>query len=981
VGASRCRAAAPASAPLPPSEAAGHMTLPPGFSATLFAGEPDVVQPIAFRFDDRGRVWVAECLSYPQWDKTGGKVGPDRIVILEDTTGSGHFDRKTVFADNLVNLTGLELGFGGVYVCSSPNLLFIPVDDINGEAPRPAGPAQVMLDGWHVDPGQHNIFNQLTWGPDGWLWGLNGNSAPSHVGVPGTPAAQRTYLDGGVWRFHPTRHTFEIVAQGTVNPWGLDFNDFGQAFITNCVINHLFYIVPGGHYERGNGHVDSWQYAYGLIPHCADHYHFVGQWTDVRKDPSQSSDAGGGHAHVGAMVYLGDNWPDSYRGNIFMCNLHGSRVNNDLLEPLGSGYVGKHGKDFLIANDPWFRGIHLAYGPDGGVYVCDWCDTGECHNRITVDRTNGRLYKVTYGTPKPVKVDLARETDAELVALQLRKNDWFVRHARRVLQERFVAGKLDAGTRPALLKLLRQSPDVTRQLRAMWALHATGGLDEAETRRLLTSPEPYVRNWAVRLSLDDDAPGEALVEALPALAKVDPSPVVRLALASGMQRLKPAQCWAIAEGLLSHSEDAADANLPLMDWYGVEPLVEADAGKAAILAGVSQIPLVRQYIARRIASPQGADLAPLVRLLAGQKSDAVRLDVMHGMTQAFEGRRQVAQPDGWDAVYAALSGSGDAALRDAAAKVAVTFGNPAAFAHLRGAAADATRPAVERIAALELLVQARDPKTTPLLRAAVSDPALRSAAMKALAESGDADAPQTILKDYAHFTDDQKRDAVTALASRPAYALALLDAVDRGTVPRNDLTGYALRQIDGLNDRAVTQKLHQVWGVYRPAAADKAATIKKLKAELRPEVLRSANLPAGRALFTRTCAPCHTLFDAGGNVGPNLTGSQRSSLDFLLDNIVDPSAIVAKDYLMSTVHTKDGQVLDGIIVSEDANVLTLRTPAGDTRVPRDEVVKQKTSNASMMPEGLLEALKPDERRDLIGYLQSPVQVPATSQKQ
>jgi putative heme-binding domain-containing protein len=145
-------------------------------------------------------------------------------------------------------------------------------------------------------------------------------------------------------------------------------------------------------------------------------------------------------------------------------------------------------------------------------------------------------------------------------------------------------------------------------------------------------------------------------------------------------------------------------------------------------------------------------------------------------------------------------------------------------------------------------------------------------------------------------------------------------------------------------------------------------------------VLRSASLPAGRAVFTRTCAPCHTLFDAGGNVGPNLTGSQRSSIDFLLENIVDPSAIVAKDYLMSTVHTKDGQVLDGIIVSEDANVLTLRTPAGDTRVPRDEVVKQKTSNISMMPEGLLEALKPDERRDLIGYLQSPVQVAPLAEK-
>src|SRR5262249_54465688 len=156
----------------------------------------------------------------------------------------------------------------------------------------------------------------------------------------------------------------------------------------------------------------------------------------------------GGHAHVGAMVYLGDNWPDEYRGGLFTCNLHGNRVNHDLLERRGSGYVARHGKDFLFANDPWFRGLAIHQGPDRGVFASDWTDTGECHNYQVAHRTTGRIYKVTYGKVTPVHVDLARLTDAELIERQLHKNDWHVRHARRLLQERAAAGKLDKETRP-----------------------------------------------------------------------------------------------------------------------------------------------------------------------------------------------------------------------------------------------------------------------------------------------------------------------------------------------------------------------------------------------------------------------------------------------------------------------------------------------------------------------------------------------------
>ncbi len=411
------------------------MTLPDGFKVTLFAGEPDVAQPIGFTTDDRGRLWVGECYSYPNWKADGH----DRILVFTDPKDTGHFADRRVFWDQAANLTGLEVGFGGVWLCTPPKLIFIPRR--GDDDPAPIAP-QTVLDGWSL-AGRHNIVNGLEWGPDGWLYGCNGISSPSMVGVPGSTNAERQLSSGGVWRWHPVKRRFEVVARGTTNPWGLDWDDYGEAFITNCVIGHLWHVIPGARWKRMHG-VDENPYSFELMDATSDHLHWGGgDWTTSRGGQGIHSEAGGGHAHAGAMVYLGDNWPDSYRNTIFMCNIHGNRVNNDLLVRSGSGYVGKHGKDFLFANDVWFRGLNLKYGPDGGVYISDWSDNGECHNVAETDRGTGRMYKVVYGQPQPVPADLdvSKLSDSELVALQRHKNDWYVRHARRVLQERFAAGQ------------------------------------------------------------------------------------------------------------------------------------------------------------------------------------------------------------------------------------------------------------------------------------------------------------------------------------------------------------------------------------------------------------------------------------------------------------------------------------------------------------------------------------------------------------
>jgi putative membrane-bound dehydrogenase-like protein len=580
--------------PVPLHAAVSKMRLPEGFKIMLFAGEPDVRQPIAMTFDERGRLWIAECYSYPNWKPTGN----DRILILEDTNHDGRFDRRKVFYDQVNYLTGLEVGFGGVWVCSAPHLYFLP--DRNSDD-QPDGPPELLLDGWSTQ-GVHNVLNGLTWGPDGWLYGCNGITSPSLVGKPGAADNQRQQLNCGIWRYHPTRHVFEVVCHGTTNPWGLDFDDHGQALFTNCVIGHLWHMIPGAHYQRMFGQ-DYNPYVYGLLAACSDHIHWGGgEWQSSRGGKGIHDQPGGGHAHCGCMIYLADNWPAEFRGSVLMGNIHGNRVNRDLLARRGSGYIGRHAPDFLLAHDEWFRPLQLKYGPDGAVYLIDWSDTGECHEKDAhgSHHESGRIYKIFYGDLRPLpEFDLAVKSGRELIELQLHRNDYYARTARRVLQDRRAMNNDTPGIHRRAQQMFAEQQDVTRKLRAMWVLYVTEGADAAFLLDQLEHENEHVRSWAVRLLCDSGPPPAEAVASFARMAKEDPSPLVRLYLASVLQRLPADQRWETIEGLISRAEDAADPNLPLMYWYAIEPLVAADKTRAIGLAGKSQIPLVRQYIARR----------------------------------------------------------------------------------------------------------------------------------------------------------------------------------------------------------------------------------------------------------------------------------------------------------------------------------------------------------------------------------------------
>ena len=556
---------------LKPDEAIAAMDVPEGFEVTAFVAEPDIAEAIAFCFDDRGRLWTLENGNY-QTRRKHSDTSLNRIQIFEDTDSDGVFDTKKLFTDTLTFSSGIACGMGGVYVGMPPNLIFIP--DADGDD-KPDGPHEVLLDGWGIHD-RHETLNSFIWGPDGWLYGCHGVFTRSNVGAPGTPDDQRQFIDGGIWRFHPQKKQFEVFAHGLSNPWGFDFNDHGQGFATCCVIPHLFHIVQGGVYHK--------QSRPNINPHVYDNIKTI-------RDHTHKS------AHGGARFYLADAFPKEYRDRLFMCNIHEHAVLTDIMVPKGSSFVGKHGDDFMPTNDLAWVGFSVEIGPEGGVYILDWHDQDICGNSVRFP-DSGRVYRIMPKGAKPIaRPNLRALSDSELVDLQLHANDWYVRHARTLLQHRAVTGKLSTEVHPKLRSMLASAPNEAKRLRALWALHVTGGLDPMQT---LAHADPYIRAWSVQFLCEDRKPSDAARAEFAKMAKSEESPVVRLYLAAGLQRMSHDHRWPILEALASHGEDVDDHNIPRMLWLALEPMVPANSAKALTLAATSKMPKLQEFVPRRM---------------------------------------------------------------------------------------------------------------------------------------------------------------------------------------------------------------------------------------------------------------------------------------------------------------------------------------------------------------------------------------------
>ncbi|MBX7208407.1 MAG: FG-GAP-like repeat-containing protein [Verrucomicrobiaceae bacterium] len=1065
-----------------PQDALKNLQLPTGFKADLIAAEPDIVQPIAFCFDERGRIWVLEGLSYPQPRKPD--EGKDRIVILEDKDGDGTYETKKVFCEGISLGSGIEVGFGGVWVGAAPFLMFIPRDgDRPAENPkseignqkfeRVPGlkfAAYALLDGFGSQD-THETLNSFIWGPDGWLYGCHGVFTHSKVGKPGTPDEQRTPINAGVWRYHPVRHLFEVFAHGTSNPWGLDYDQNGEFFVTACVIPHLYHIVPGARYHRQGGqHFNP--YTYEDIETIADHAHYAGNIRDnahwggrdagaIVQDDTNS--AGGGHAHCGLAIYQSSQFPADFRNKLIFGNLHGHRLVTDYLEPHGSTYIGKHGSDFMRSNDMNFIPVTQKVGPDGSLYVSDWSDKQVCHRGSGAvelwDRSNGRIYRVSYGesrlarqsksergaadpkTPgsgEPAYIpsapfDLAKESDETLAKLAVQtENEWFSRMARRVLMERATTSNMVVvnGHSSSLVQMLDAFWESTVKhsssailLHQMWCWEAIGYgpmIVGGEFYDALSNEN--IRSQAVRLMVKDwnpDLPNQRFmtadeIKALPQSktgatdkllpdrtqtaeptifdlsdfakhVRAESSAVVRREMASMLQRLPIAARQTIAVALLAHGEDKDDPYIPLLIWYGIEPLVGADPKAGLELAKVSKLPKVTEFIYRRMGAEESGRTG-LLALAAEAKEPAQRDALLNTVVQAARSGNKIAKPENWAALRAKVvasfsssdkseSKAGGDGLKPITTltELEAFMGIPEAKQHFRAQLSDNSASREQREAALSLLVSIRDADTAPALVSIVrsGDKALTRRAVQGLATLSHPDTAALLTEKFTSLDAATQVDAVNTLATTAAGAKALLTAVNSKTIPSTMLSPFLARQMDALGNADVSALIKATFGEINKPKADLEERKKKFRPLLKPVILAKADVTKGRALYSATCGQCHKLFGEGQSVGPDLTGSNRANLEYLLDNVLDPNAVIGKDYQLNIFTMTDGRVLSGVVKEDTPAAVKIAMMGGvQFTLPVGEIKKREVSKLSTMPEGLFDALQPEQLQQLVAYLQT-----------
>ncbi len=974
-------------APMDPAEVCRTARLPPGFELQVFAAEPDVQNPIGICTDHKGRVWVAENFTW-----AGNNLGTwddslrDRLVVLADTDGDGKHDERTVFWDGGTRMTSVAVGLGGAWVIDLPNLLFIPDRD---DDLVPDGPPEIVLDGIDEKSVGHTPCNGLKWGPDGWLWARHGIQGTSRIGVPGAGDSQRVHVNTGVWRYHPGRKTVEGVISGMTNSWGTDFDAHGETFVINTVIGHLWHAVYGSHVERMYG-TDLEPHVYDLVPQVADHVHWdTGEkWSDIRFGVTdKTSAAGGGHAHIGLMMYQGTNWPAEYRGGLFTLNLHGRRINHDLLAPKGAGYTATHGTDMAFIEDPWYRGMDLVSGPDGGVFLADWSDTGECHDHDGVHRTSGRIYKLVHGTPRsPRRVDVAALEGTALRGNLLVEDQWWSRAAVREWQKRALAGADLSADVAWLRDRAAKAADPLHRLRAIWALAAIDTreartLDDGFLMGLLGDADPFVRSWGVRLVVDESSPAgvqpsAAAVTRLVQLARTDLAPPVQLHLASAIGRLADGPAWELAAALASHDTFAADPLFPKLVWFGLAPSAPRHLDEAVSLATSGALPQLRRNLARFVAGKVEERPELVAKLLeAAVGSEPLRRDLVAGIADGLRGWRQAKAPEGYGDLSAKLAASGDEATVNALRELDVLFGEGRGVEAVRAVALDGQAPPEARRQAIRTLVASVPEDGATLLQGLLSDRPVIAEALAGLARYDHPDTPEKALGPSGIYAPADRAALVDLLASRPAYAAKLLDAVERGQVRADEISAFHARQIADSGDAAIGERLAKLWGQVRVSDAEKKELIATWRDRLTPELLAAADRSHGRGLFARDCASCHVLFGEGRKLGPDLTGSNRKNLDYLLENVVDPGASVGADFRAVSFVLADGRALTGVVSAADDRTLTVQTAQAQVVLDRNDVAEQSVQAQSLMPDGLLSKLSPEDVRDLVAYLVSPDQVP------
>jgi len=967
--------------PTPAAEAVKQFKTRSDVAIDLMASEPEVEQPLYASWDSKGRMWVTmyrqyqfpaglKIVSYDQhlrakFDKVPlppprGEKGADKITVFDDTDGDGFFDKHEDVITGLNIASAALHGMGRIWVLNPPYLLSYPDADFDA---KPDGDPEVELSGFGLED-THSVATSLQWGMDGWLYGANGSTTTGNVSSANTKNVK--WEGQCIWRYHPKKKTFEIYAEGGGNTFSLDIDSKGRVFSgTNGA-------TRGMHYEQGSYGIKGWgkhgpltnPYAFGWFEHMK-----------LDGDNKRFSQA--------FTIYEGGLLGSAYEGRIIAPNALHNLVYVSKLIPDGSTFSNKDEEQLLTTPDRWFRPVWAGVGPDGGFYMADWYDTRLSHVSPVDDwhKTSGRIYRVrpASGAPKLKPFDLSKASGEELLGYLSNPNEWFRKQA--VLE---IVWRKQADLVPKLFEML----DDSRGLEALWALdmldHGLEGQNKlvqdlryAAQEKAIRSKDPYLRRWAVKMVGDAGGLSFCSLDNLHG----ETHPEVRAQILATAKRL-PA---VLALPRLSAGDaDDESGHLQLLAWWALESKAEKEREAVFHYLGKTnpdflKTKLFRDHLAEKLAKRYALaggeeNFQSCADLLALTNDEVLRGKFIAGIASAFEGAEMPKLPDSLTKAlndYMAKQSGGDLTL-------ALRSGSKDALKDALKLLADTKATNTARIAIAKTLAElGKQDAVMPMVKILDSSavPSLKRGILQAAAKFDDKRIPEVLLTNWEKQIAGDKalrEDALRVMAGRKEWAQILVSFVNDWKVPVKHFTIDIVRQLSLHKDADIDAAIEKHWKgllVTGPTEAKKKED-ERIKAVLKTGL---GDAEKGKLQFTARCAICHTLFGEGGKISPDLTGYDRSNVDFWLDNIFNPSLEIREGFGAYIVKTKNGQLLTGLIDAQDTNGITLKDMANNkTALKHSDIEKMEASPVSLMPEGLMTGMSDADLKDFFAYLMKPL---------
>jgi putative membrane-bound dehydrogenase-like protein len=920
----------------------------------LVASEPQVIDPVAVRFDENGRMWVVEMRDYPH-GPADGQQPRSMIKTLEDRDGDGYFEHVQVFADKLLFVTGVQPWRGGVIVTMAGEVAYMKDTDGDGQVDE--------RETWYKGFAQENSqlrANHPRFGLDNHIYISNGLRGGSVVDAR-KPDSKAVALNGKDFRFDPTSFAFEALTG--VGQFGLTFDDYGNRFVCSNR-NPLKHIVLEDRDIARNP-----RYA---PPTAVHDVAAAGEASRIfpisRAWTTSNLHAGQFTAACGCLIYRGNAMPGRFYGNGFTCDPTGNLVHRERVGATGATFSSRparNGVEFLASPDEWFRPVNLSDGPDGALYVVDMYRAVIEHPQFMPDELKqrpdlalgtdrGRIYRIT-AQAKPDQFrwpKLGEAASSSLTTLLEHPNSWQRETAARLLYER-----QDQSAVERLNRLITSGNIPAARVHALWALEGLASLGSEQIQLGLRDEDSSVRAQAIVLAATHTAEAPSLRQAIVKLAK-DDSPQVRFQVALALAPVND-----VEEVSALRSIALAD---PTDVWARRAVAIASGERTLELLEGiVSQLPwggrvakpdeidLIREFVTLATASKdekvESRVLAAILDLPSNEQADRLRRIALQTFSEALPRRRT--------SLAAVLKATDDPKRVEAVEEM---------FAEAAAIAKNASQNPADRIEAIRLLAGDAD-NHAALVALALSEPvqSVRVQAINQLSRSADPKPWAELLANFAGHSPSIRRAVVNAALANGGRTTMLLDAIGAGEIKAAELEPAQVSRLLKHRDTKLRDRARKLLAAAIPEDRQ------KVLADYQVVLKMDADSKRGQPIFKKNCATCHRVGDIGVNVAPDISDSRTKKPAQILADVLQPNRAIDNNYISYSVLTVDGQALTGIIASDTATSITLRQ-AEDKSVTllRSDIEEMRSNGISLMPDGLEKAIPPQDMADLIAFIKN-----------